>query len=280
MLANTEQRRAFRRLHATGCFVMPNPWDVGTARYLQHLAFPALATTSAGAAFSIGVADNAVPRDVMLAHVRTIVEASDVPVNADFESGFAADPEGVGESVRLCVATGVAGLSIEDSTGADDAPLFELAEAVVRLRAARAAIDRAGGEVVLTARAECFVVGRPDLRDAIRRLVAYAEAGADCLYAPGLTTAEQIAAVVQAVAPKPVNVLMSSPSDLTVGRLADLGVHRISVGSGLARAAWGGFIRAARQIAETGRFDALGDAMPFGDLNAFFRADGARRARS
>ena len=275
-----DKRRTFRRLHETGCFVIPNPWDIGTARYLQHLGFEALATTSAGAAFAMGLPDTdwAVPRDVMLAHIRTIVEATDAPVNADFESGYAHEPEGVAANVRLCVATGVAGLSIEDATGDAARPLYELPLAVDRIRAARAAIDQAGADVVLTARCEYWVVGRPHLDDALGRLRAYAAAGADCLYAPGIAAREEIAAVVEAVAPKPVNVLMNRAIGFTVNDLAGLGVRRISLGSALARAAWGGFIRAARRIASEGRFDALADAVPFGELNAFFRADLERRS--
>ena len=274
-----EKRRTFRRLHDSGCFVMPNPWDVGTTRWLQHAGFPALATTSAGAAFAIGCpdSDRAVSCDVMLAHIRTIAATADVPVNADFGSGYAADTVGVGENVRRCVEAGVAGLSIEDSTGDPGAPLREIPVAVERVRAARLAIDRHASYVVLTARAENFVAGRPDLDDAIRRLRAYADAGADCLYAPGIRTREQIVAVVAAVAPKPVNVLMSSPSELTVADLAALGVRRISVGGGLARVAWTAFIGAARTLAE-GKFDGFGGAISGGELNAFFSDDLRRRS--
>jgi 2-methylisocitrate lyase-like PEP mutase family enzyme len=269
-----EKRRTFRRLHDAGCFVIPNPWDVGTTRYLQHLEFPALATTSAGAAFAMGHPDDGrfFGCEAMLAHIRTIAEAADVPVNADFGSGYAADAGGVGANVRRCIATGVAGLSIEDSTGDDGEPLFSIPAAVERLRAARAAVDASDGDVVLTARAECFIVGRPDLDDAIRRLRAYAEAGADCLYAPGIRTREEIAAVVRAVAPKPVNVLMGA-SELGVADLAALGVRRVSVGSGLARVAWRAFADAAQTIARDGRFDGLAGAMPGSVLNAFFHAD-------
>lgn len=274
-----EKRREFRRLHQSGCFVIPNPWDVGSARYLQRLGFKALATTSAGFAFSQGYPDGAVPRAAALAHYRTIVEAAAVPVNADFENGFAHEPEGVAESVRLCVATGVAGLSIEDSTGDGAKPLYDLDHAVARIRAARAAIDRAGGDVLLTGRAECFLVGRPDLDETIRRLRAYAQAGADCLYAPGLRAREQIEAVVGALAPKPVNILMGSPSELAVADLAAMGARRISVGGALARAAWGGFMRAAKRIAEEGRFDGFADTPPNAELNAFFRADLAGRSK-
>jgi 2-methylisocitrate lyase-like PEP mutase family enzyme len=271
------RRAAFRRLHESGCFVMPNPWDLGSARILQGLGFPALATTSAGMAFSMALPDGAVPRAAVLAHVRALVEATDVPVNADFESGFADDPEGVAESVRLCVETGVAGLSIEDSTRDRAAPLYELSAAVERVRAARRAIDATGGGVVLTGRAECHLVGHPDpLRESIRRLEAYAAAGADCLYAPGLRTPEAVAAVVKAVAPRPVNVLASVPG-FSARQLEDLGVRRISVGGALARAAYGALQRAGREMAEGGTFRALGEAMPGAELNAFFREDAQRR---
>jgi 2-methylisocitrate lyase-like PEP mutase family enzyme len=271
------RRAAFRRLHESGCFVIPNPWDVGSARILQGLGFRALASTSAGMAFSMALPDGAVPRAAVLAHLRALVEATDVPVNADFESGYAADPEGVGESVRLCVETGVAGLSIEDSTRDRAAPLYELSVAVERLRAARRAIDATGSGVVLTGRAECHLVGHPDpLRESIRRLEAYAAAGADCLYAPGLKTPEAVAAVVKAVAPRPVNVLASVPG-FSARQLEDLGVRRISVGGALARAAYGALHRAGREMAEGGTFRALGEAMPGAELNAFFREDAQRR---
>jgi 2-methylisocitrate lyase-like PEP mutase family enzyme len=272
-----EKRRAFRTLHARGCFVIPNPWDIGTARYLQHLGFKAIATTSSGAAWSLGLPDTAVGRDAMLAHVAAIVAASDLPVNADFESGYAASPREVAESVRMCVDTGVAGLSIEDSTGDANNPLFALGDAVARIRAARNAIDARDPDVMLVGRAECFLVGRTDLDETIGRLNAYAAAGADCLYAPGLRTREQIAKIVEAVAPKPVNVLIGGALGFTVKDLAELGVRRISVGGALARAAWGGFLRAARGIAEAGTFDALADAVPFAELNGFFRQDLERR---
>lgn len=276
-----DKRRAFRRLHEAGCFVIPNPWDAGTARFLQHLGFPALATTSAGFAFSRGLPDGAVGPDLMLDHIREIAAAADVPVNADFENGYAHEPEGVAASVRRCVETGVAGLSIEDATGERERPLYDLDLAVARVRAARAAIDGAGGDVLLTGRAECFLVRHPDaLPEAIRRLVAYAEAGADCLYAPGLRTREEIAAVVRAVSPRPVNFLAGGAIELTVAELADLGVRRISVGGALARAAWGGFLRAARGLAEGGRFDGFAGAAPSGELNGFFREDLARRQPS
>jgi 2-methylisocitrate lyase-like PEP mutase family enzyme len=273
MATVVEKRAAFRKLHAGGCFVIPNPWDIGTTRYLQHLAFKALATTSAGFAFSRGLPDAAVSRDDMLAHIAEIVAATDLPVNADFEGGYARAPEGVAESVRLCVETGVAGLSIEDSTGDKNEPLYDLDLAVARMKAARAAIDKAGGDVLLTGRAECFLVGRPDLDETIRRLKAYSAAGADCLYAPGIRTPEQIAAVVKAAAPKPVNVLMPGALGITVADLEALGVRRISVGGTLARVAWGAFIRATKEIASDGRFDAFKEAAAHAEINGFFRDD-------
>ena len=264
----------FRALHESGCFVLPNPWDVGTAVYLQHLGFQALATTSAGVAFARGLPDEvtAISRDVMLAHIREVVAATALPVNADFMGGFADEPEGVAANVTLCLATGVAGLSIEDSTGDRDRPLYEERLAVDRIRAARQAIDAAGSQVVLTGRCEAWLVGHPDpLGTALARLTAYAEAGAECLYAPGVQKLEEIAALVAAVAPKPINVLVSGPNPtLTLPRLTDLGVRRISVGSALARVAWGAFIRAARAITETGTFDSLGNAASFAELNAVF----------
>src|SRR5881409_915559 len=240
----TEKRNVFRDLHDRGCFVIPNPWDVGSARYLQGLGFNALATTSAGFAFTQGLPDGGVSRATMLAHFREIAAATDVPVNADFEGGFADAPEGVAESVKLCIDTGVAGLSIEDSTSDPAIPLYDFELALARVRAARAAIDQAGGDVVFTARSEGFIRGRPDLDETVRRLGAYAAAGADCLYAPGIKTREQIASVVQAVAPKPVNVLVGADYT-TVAELAALGVRRISVGGALARTAWGAFMNVA-----------------------------------
>ena len=271
MTRTTAQKRAeFRALHQQGCFAIPNPWDTGSARYLQGLGFKALATTSSGHAWSHGLADGAQPRDAVLAHLRDIVAATDLPVNADFENGFGADPQAVAQSVRLALDTGVAGLSIEDSTGDAANPLFEIGVAVERLRAARGAIDAAGGDTLLVGRAENFFVGRPDLDDAIARLKAYAEAGADCLYAPGIRTREQIAAVVAAVAPKPVNLLIGWASELGMQDIAALGVRRVSVGGALARAAWGGFDRAARALAEEGRFDGFAGALPGADLNGFF----------
>jgi len=265
---------AFRALHEAGCFVLPNPWDVGTAVYLHHLGFKALATTSAGFAFSRGLPDEvaAMSRDAMLAHIRDVVTATPLPVNADFQSGYAHEPEGVAESVARCIETGVAGLSIEDATGDSASPLYEAGLAVDRIRAARGAIDLSGIPVVLTARCEAWLVGHPDpFRVALDRLVAFAEAGADCLYAPGVREPAEITAIVKAVSPKPVNVLMSAPSrSLSVSRLADLGVRRISVGSGLARVAWGAFIRAAQGLATTGSFDAFADAASFAELSRVF----------
>jgi len=271
-----EKRATFRALHVRGCFVLPNPWDVGSARMLQGLGFKALATTSSGYAWSIGRSDGATPREMVLAHLRAMVAATDLPVNADFESGFADTPEGVAESVRMAVETGVAGLSIEDSTGDASNPLRDVDDAVVRLRAARAAIDETAGDTLLIGRAENFIVGRPDLNDTITRLKAYAEAGADCLYAPGIRTREDITAVVAAVAPKPVNLLIGSTTEFTLQDVAAMGVRRISVGGALARAAWGGFLRAARLIADSGRFDGFADATSGNELNAFFQKAAGR----
>ena len=261
----------FRALHASGCFVLPNPWDVGSAVYLRHLGFKALATTSAGFAFSQGLPDSvsAVPRDLMLGHISEVVEATPLPVNADFQTGYAEEPEGVAANVVLCIAAGVAGLSIEDATGNSAEPLYEFDLAVDRIRAARGAIDDSGIPVVLTARCEAWLVGQTDpARVALERLVAFAEAGADCLFAPGVREPDEISAIVKAVSPKPVNVLVSAPNpDLSVSRLAELGVRRISVGSALARVAWGAFMRAAQSVKETGSFDAFAGAASFGELN-------------
>ena len=268
----TARRTAYRKLHESGCFVVPNPWDAGSALYLRHLGFKALATTSAGYAFSLGLPDAAVSRDAMLANIAAIVAAVDLPVNADFESGYARDPEGVAANVRLCVDTGVAGLSIEDSTGDKANPLFELPRALERVRAARAAIDATNSGVVFTARAECFLVGHPDpLKESLRRLEAYADAGADVLYAPGIATREDIQTLVSALAPKPINVLMSRNTGLTVQDLSELGVRRISVGSSLSRAAWTAFMRAAELIAKEGSFAGFNDLVPFAEINGFFR---------
>ena len=266
-----DKRRAFRQLHETGCFVIPNPWDVGSALYLQSLGFKALATTSSGFAWSQGRADNAISRDMALVHLQDMVAATDLPVNADFESGFAMDAAGVGESVRLGVETGVAGLSIEDSTGNAAKPLFELDVAVERMRAARKAIDKSGGDTLLVGRAECFLFDRPSLDETIARLNAYANAGADCLYAPGVAARDDIAAIVAAVAPKPFNLLVGSATKLTLNEISALGVRRVSVGGALARSAWGGFMRAARSIAEHGTFDEFASAASGRELNALFR---------
>jgi 2-methylisocitrate lyase-like PEP mutase family enzyme len=249
----TAKIEAFHRLHESGCFVMPNPWDVGSAVALEQMGFKALATTSAGFAWTVAWPDNGVRRDVMLEHLRQIAAAVDVPVNADFENGYADDPHGVGVNVKLAVETGVAGLSIEDSTGDPVDPLYEFELAVERVRAARQAIDESGTGVVLTGRSEGFVVGRPDLEETIRRLQAYAEAGADCLYAPRIETTEEVSAIVAAVAPKPVNLLVSAPF-ITVAEAAELGVRRISVGGTLARVAWAGVLAAADEIATEGLF--------------------------
>jgi 2-methylisocitrate lyase-like PEP mutase family enzyme len=265
-----DKRRVFHQLHQSGCFVIPNPWDVGSALFLQSLGFKALATTSSGFAWSRGYPDNGISREMALAHLQEMVAATDLPINADFESGFASDATGVAESVRLAIETGVAGLSIEDSTGVATQPLFELGVAIERMKAARKAIDKAGGDTLLVGRAECFFVGRPQLDETIARLKAYADAGADCLYAPGIRTREQIAAVVAAVAPKPFNLLVGSVSDLTMQDISGLGVRRVSVGGALARSAWGGFIRAAKMLATEGKFDALADAASGQELNSLF----------
>jgi 2-methylisocitrate lyase-like PEP mutase family enzyme len=268
MSTQHERVTAFRRLHASGCFVMPNPWDTGSARALEQLGFPALATTSAGLAWTLGRADNDLTLEQALEHLRAVVDAVDVPVNADFQGGYAIDPEHVHRNVGLAAATGVAGLSIEDSTGDAAHPLHDVDLAVERVRAARRAIDDSGTGVVLTGRSEGFVVGRPDLAETIRRLRAYAEAGADCLYAPRITTAEQVAAIVDAVAPAPVNLLINAPF-ITVAEAAALGVRRISVGGTLARTAWAGFLQAAREIADAGTFSRF-QQLP--DVDALFGA--------
>jgi 2-methylisocitrate lyase-like PEP mutase family enzyme len=274
------RRASFRKLHEAGFFVIPNPWDAGTARYLRSLGFKALATTSSGFAFSQGMPDAewAVPRDLVLQHIASIVTAVDLPINADFESGYAHQPEAVAENVRLCIATGVAGLSIEDATGNPEQPLYDLPLAVERIAAARAAIDSSGTGVLLTARAECYLTGHSEpLHEAIRRLTAYAEAGADVLYAPGSATRADIEAIVAAVRPKPVNVLLTSSKRLSLAELADIGVRRVSVGSALARSAWTGFIHAARAIANESSMAGLDDAVTFGELNGFFHKDHAER---
>jgi 2-methylisocitrate lyase-like PEP mutase family enzyme len=269
--------RVFHQLHAAGCFVIPNPWDVGSARVLAHLGFKALATTSSGFAWSVGRPDNGVSLEEALTHVRAVADSVDVPVSADFEGGFATRPGDVAANVALAVTTGIAGLSIEDSTGDAANPLFEFNLAVDRVRSARRAIDASGTGVLLTARSEGFIVGRPDLPETIRRLAAFAEAGADCLYAPGIRSMNDIVAVVKAVSPKPVNVLVGSDF-ATVAQLADVGVRRISVGGALARAAWTGFLHAAREIAERGTFTCLARAIPFDHVNGLFLPGPARRA--
>lgn len=263
------KREAFRRLHEKGCFAIPNPWDIGTARYLQHLGFKAIATTSAGFAFSRGLSDGAVSRDDMLAHIKELVEATDIPVNADFENGYADDPNDVAASVKLCVQTGVAGLSIEDATDRKENRIYDFDLAVERIKAAREAIGNSG--VILVGRAEGFLVGRENLDQVIRRLVAYAEAGADCLYAPGFEEREEIRAVVAAVLPKPSNILIGNAIGLTMRDAETLGARRVSVGGAFARAAWGGFIRAAKELKEKGTFNELSTAGSYGELQELFR---------
>ena len=270
MGSQADRVATFRDLHASGCFVIPNPWDVGSARTLARLGFKALATTSSGFAWTLGRSDNAVSLDEVLAHLRAIAASVEVPVNADFEGGFAVEPEGVAANVARAVGTGIAGISIEDLTGDAAEPLFDPELAVERIRAARAAIDASGTGALLTGRSEGFIVGRPDLAETIRRLVAYADAGADCLYAPGLRAASDISALVGAVAPRPVNVLVGSDTT-TVAELAALGVRRISVGGAMARTAWGGFLRAATELAEQGTFGGFADAVPFAELDDSFR---------
>jgi 2-methylisocitrate lyase-like PEP mutase family enzyme len=266
-----EKRQAFRKLHEAGCFVIPNPWNVGTARYLQSLGFKALATTSAGQAHALGFPDGGQGLDTVLAHYRELSAATDIPLNADFENGFADDPESVAANVTRCIATGIAGLSVEDSPK-DARPLYELDAAVARVKAARAAVDRAGGDVVFTARAENFIRGVPDLDDVIRRLKAYAGAGADCLYAPGIRTREQIEAVVKAVA-KPVNFLAGWATEFAVNDLASMGVRRISVGGSLSRAAMHAFVKTATEIARDGKFDGFAGLISNAELNKFFSED-------
>lgn len=268
MTATTNEKRArFRALHESGCFVIPNPWDVGSAVALENLGFQALASTSAGFAWSMGRPDTAVGLHAVLGHIASLAAAVDIPVNADFENAFADVPDQVAANVSLAVKTGVAGLSVEDSTGDPTNPLYDFDLAVARIAAARAAIDRSDGDVMLTARSEGFIAGRPDMEETIRRLKAYAAAGADCLYAPGLDAAEQIATVVQAVSPAPVNVLAPG---LTVATLAELGARRISVGASLARTAWGEFLRAAREIADSGSFERFSQAASGRALNDLF----------
>jgi 2-methylisocitrate lyase-like PEP mutase family enzyme len=267
MTTIADRRQSFRQLHERGCFILPNPWDIGSAKYLEVLGFKALATTSAGFAFSHGLADGAVGLDLMLAHIRELVEATELPVNADFENGYADSPKGVAENVRRCLDTGVAGISVEDNRG--EQTLYEVELAAERIRAAKEAIGETGA--MLIGRAECFLVGVDDIDEVIRRLTAYAQAGADCLYAPGIKERDQIKAVVEAVAPKPVNLLISAPGGLTIGDAAELGVRRVSVGGALARAAWGGFARAAKELMEQGTFGGFAGAMPHGELQALFR---------
>jgi 2-methylisocitrate lyase-like PEP mutase family enzyme len=277
MTSLSDRTRIFHQLHEHGCFVIPNPWDAGSARLLANLGFQALATTSSGIAWSMGRADNHVPLDVTLERLRVICAAVDLPVNADFEGGFATDPDGVAANVTWATNTGIAGLSIEDSTGDSAQPLFDFTLAVERIRAARQAIDASGTNVLLTARSEGFIVGRPDLDETIRRLTAFADAGAECLYAPGLRTMSDIKAVVGAVAPKPVNVLVGSDFS-TVAELAEAGVRRISVGGALARAAWAAFMIAAKEIAERGTFTSFSRAVPFAEINGSFARDRERSA--
>jgi len=271
--STAEKRGTFRKLHESGCFVIPNPWNVGSARYLQGLGFKALASTSSGHAHAQGYPDGGQSIEQVLAHYRELAEATDIPLNADFENGFADDPDGVAANVTRCIATGVAGLSVEDSPQSGATPLYDLDRAVARMKVARAAVDRAGGDVVLTGRAENFIRGVPDLDDAIRRLKAYAAAGADCLYAPGIRTREQIEAVVKAVAPKPVNFLNSGALGFTVSDLAAMGVRRISVGGSLARVAMNAFIRTATEIAKDGKFDGFAGLITNAELNKFFGED-------
>jgi methylisocitrate lyase len=264
-----ERVAAFQRMHSSGCFVMPNPWDVGSARALEQLGFKALATTSAGFAWTMGRADNGVTRDEMLTHLRDVVASVSVPVNADFEGGFAVDPEHVAANVTLAAATGIAGLSIEDSSGDATSPLYDFGLSVQRVRAARQAIDKSGTGIVLTGRSEGFVVGRPDIDETIRRLSAYSEAGADCLYAPRIDAVEHVVAIVAAVAPKPVNLLINAPF-MSVAEARDLGVRRISVGGTLARTAWAGFLQSAAEIADAGTFSCF-ERLP--NVDGLFRRE-------
>jgi methylisocitrate lyase len=265
----TSKTVQFRTLHEAGLFVIPNPWDVGSARLLERLGFKALATTSSGFAWTLGRSDNHVTLEEALAHFRAVAASVQIPVSADFEGGFAVEPDGVAANMKAAAATGIAGVSIEDATGDRTQPLFDVELAVARVAAARQALDESGTGVLLTARSEGYIVGRPDLRETVRRLVAYAKAGADCLYAPGLKELADISAVVEAVAPKPVNVLVGSDFT-TVAQLSQLGVRRISVGGALARTAWSGFLDAAREISELGTFTRLGRAIPFAEINGRF----------
>jgi 2-methylisocitrate lyase-like PEP mutase family enzyme len=276
--STADKRRTFRKLHEADCFVIPNPWSVGSARYLQGLGFKALATTSSGHAHSEGLPDGGQTIDDVLAHYAELAAATDVPLNADFENGFADDPDEVAANVTRCIATGVAGLSVEDSPNNATTPLYDSDLALKRVKAARAAIDKAGGDVVFTARTEGFIRGRPDLEEAIRRLKAFADAGADCLYSPGIKTREQIEATVKAVAPKPVNFLNSGSFGFTVSDIAAMGARRISVGGSLARVAMHAFIKTARQIAEEGKFDGFADLIGNPELNKFFAEDLKKRS--
>ncbi|HEY7230306.1 MAG TPA: isocitrate lyase/phosphoenolpyruvate mutase family protein [Pseudolabrys sp.] len=279
-MTTADKRRAFRALHQSGCFIIPNPWNVGSARYMEGLGFKALATTSSGYAHSIGYADGELTREMMLAHFREIAEATNIPVNADFEGGYADDPDEVAANVRQCIDTGIAGLSIEDFTGDESNPLYDFDLAVKRVRATRDAIDKAGGDVVFTARTEGFIHNRPDLDETIRRLKAFADAGADCLYSPGIKTSEQIVATVKAVGPKPINFLNSGAFGFSVNDLAALGVRRISVGGTIARLAMHAFVRSARQILDEGKFDSFAGVMTNAELNKFFHDDLRRRPKS
>jgi 2-methylisocitrate lyase-like PEP mutase family enzyme len=272
-----DKRRAFRKLHESGCFVIPNPWNVGSALYLQGLGFKALATTSSGHAHSLGLPDGGATKDLVLAHYRELAEAVDIPINADFENGYADDLAGVADNVRLCIETGVAGLSIEDFTGDESAPLYDFDLALARVKAARAAIDKAGGDVVFTARTEGFIHGRTDMDETVRRLKAFAGAGADCLYAPGIKTREQIETVVEAVAPKPVNLLMSFAGGFTVNDIAGMGVRRISVGGTLARVAMDAFMKSARALASEGSFESFAGVVSNAELNKFFNDAGSKK---
>ena len=263
-----EKRAEFRKLHQSGCFAIPNPWDIGSAKYLQHLGFKAIATTSAGFAFSRGLADGAVKRDDMIAHIRELVEATEIPVNADFENGYADDPNWVAENARLCADTGVAGLSIEDAADRKESPLYGVDLAVERIHAVREALH--GTNVLLVGRAEGFLVGREKIDNVIKRLIAYSEAGADCLYAPGFKDRDSNKAIIEAVAPKPVNLLIGGPGGLTMRDAAELGARRVSVGGAFARAGWGGFIRSAKELMEKGTFDELAHAASYAELQKLF----------
>ena len=264
-----QKRAAFRKLHESGCFALPNPWDIGTAKYLQHLGFKAIATTSAGFAFSRGLSDGSVSRDDMVAHIRELVEATDIPVNADFENGYADDPNSCAENARLCAETGVAGLSIEDAADRKESPIYDVDLAVERIHAVREALH--GTNCLLVGRAEGFLVGRENLDQVIKRLVKYSEAGADCLYAPGFKDRDSNKAIIAAVAPKPVNILIGGPGGLTMRDAAELGARRVSVGGAFARAAWGGFIRSAKELMERGTFEELKQAAPYDELQKLFR---------